>query len=133
MSQAAADFAKAHLSEALRQQLLSYAREKEKEKNESSSGGLSYSSILEQQILALDRDMLDKLSAVYNEAGQRAGQPGVKGHSHTPVGRQLPLATNLATVYTLILNLTIQGNYCNYFTQTSHRKIMTRLEYVELT
>uniref|UniRef100_A0A665U9W6 Protein phosphatase 1L n=1 Tax=Echeneis naucrates TaxID=173247 RepID=A0A665U9W6_ECHNA len=59
--EAAADFAKAHLPEALRQQLLTYERERE--------GGLSYPSILEQQILMLDREMLDKLSATYNEAG----------------------------------------------------------------
>uniref|UniRef100_A0A8D0AFH3 Protein phosphatase 1L n=1 Tax=Sander lucioperca TaxID=283035 RepID=A0A8D0AFH3_SANLU len=59
--EAAADFAKAHLPEALRQQLLTYERERE--------GGLSYPSILEQQILNLDREMLDKLSATYNEAG----------------------------------------------------------------
>lgn len=74
--QAAADFAKAHLPEALRQQLLTYEREKErdrekdKEKEEKKErGGLSYPSILEQQILTLDREMLDKLSATYNEAG----------------------------------------------------------------
>lgn len=74
--QAAADFAKAHLPEALRQQLLTYGRERErdrekdKEKDEKKErGGLSYPSILEQQILTLDREMLDKLSATYNEAG----------------------------------------------------------------
>lgn len=74
--QAAADFAKAHLPEALRQQLLTYERqrerdrEKDKEKEEKKErGGLSYPSILEQQILTLDREMLDKLSATYNEAG----------------------------------------------------------------
>lgn len=74
--QAAADYAKAHLTEALRQQLLTYEREKErdrekdKEKDEKrEGGGLSYPSILEQQILNLDREMLDKLSATYNEAG----------------------------------------------------------------
>ncbi|XP_035536360.1 protein phosphatase, Mg2+/Mn2+ dependent, 1Lb [Morone saxatilis] len=74
--EAAADFAKAHLPEALRQQLLTYEREKErdrekdKEKDEKKErGGLSYPSILEQQILALDREMLEKLSATYNEAG----------------------------------------------------------------
>lgn len=74
--QAAADFAKAHLPEALRQQLLTYEREKErdrekdKEKDEKRErGGHSYPSILEQQILTLDREMLDKLSATYNEAG----------------------------------------------------------------
>uniref|UniRef100_A0A4W6BSQ3 Protein phosphatase 1L n=2 Tax=Lates TaxID=8186 RepID=A0A4W6BSQ3_LATCA len=73
--EAAADFAKAHLPDALRQQLLTYEREKErdrekdKEKDEKKErGGLSYPSILEQQILTLDRDMLDKLSATYNEA-----------------------------------------------------------------
>lgn len=74
--QAAADFAKAHLPEALRQQLLTYEREKErdrekdKEKDEKKERvGLSYPSILEQQILTLDREMLEKLSATYNEAG----------------------------------------------------------------
>ncbi|XP_045929063.1 protein phosphatase, Mg2+/Mn2+ dependent, 1Lb isoform X1 [Micropterus dolomieu] len=76
VSEAAADYAKAHLTEALRQQLLTYEREKErdrekdKEKDEKrEGGGLSYPSILEQQILNLDREMLDKLSATYNEAG----------------------------------------------------------------
>uniref|UniRef100_A0A671UWD0 Protein phosphatase 1L n=1 Tax=Sparus aurata TaxID=8175 RepID=A0A671UWD0_SPAAU len=59
--EAAADFAKAHLPEAL---------QKDKEKEEKKErGGLSYPSILEQQILTLDREMLDKLSATYNEAG----------------------------------------------------------------
>lgn len=74
--QAAADFAKAHLPEALRQQLLTYEREKgrdrekDKEKDDKREGGnLSYPSILEQQILNVDREMLDKLSATYNEAG----------------------------------------------------------------
>lgn len=74
--QAAADFAKAHLPEALRQQLLSYEREKvrerekDKEKEEKRERAtLSYPSILEQQILTVDREMLDKLSATYNEAG----------------------------------------------------------------
>uniref|UniRef100_A0A672FRA9 Protein phosphatase 1L n=1 Tax=Salarias fasciatus TaxID=181472 RepID=A0A672FRA9_SALFA len=47
--EAAADFAKAHLPEALH--------------------NLSYPSILEQQILTLDREMLDMLSTTYNEAG----------------------------------------------------------------
>ncbi|MED6284982.1 hypothetical protein CHARACLAT_024403 [Characodon lateralis] len=71
---AAAEFAKTHLAEALRQQLLTYERERdqdrEKDKDEKKErGGLSYPSILEQQILTLDREMLDKLSANYNEAG----------------------------------------------------------------
>uniref|UniRef100_A0A8C6T596 Protein phosphatase 1L n=1 Tax=Neogobius melanostomus TaxID=47308 RepID=A0A8C6T596_9GOBI len=59
--EAAADFAKAHLLEALRQKLQAYERDKE--------SGPSYASILEQQILNLDREMLEKLSATYNEAG----------------------------------------------------------------
>lgn len=74
--QAAAEFAKTHLPEALRQQLLTYEREKErdrekdKEKDEKRERiSLSYPSILEQQILTLDREMLEKLSAAYNEAG----------------------------------------------------------------
>uniref|UniRef100_A0A3Q3WH98 Protein phosphatase 1L n=1 Tax=Mola mola TaxID=94237 RepID=A0A3Q3WH98_MOLML len=57
--EAAADFAKAHLPEALH-------KEKDEKKER---GGLSFPSILEQQILTLDREMLDKLSATYNEAG----------------------------------------------------------------
>lgn len=64
------------MPEALRQQLLTYEREKgrdrekDKEKDEKRDrGGPSYPSILEQQILTLDREMLDKLSATYNEAG----------------------------------------------------------------
>uniref|UniRef100_A0A8C6KU18 Protein phosphatase 1L n=1 Tax=Nothobranchius furzeri TaxID=105023 RepID=A0A8C6KU18_NOTFU len=61
--EAAAEFAKAHLPEALRQQLLTYEREREERVS------LSYPSILERQILNLDKDMLDKLSAIYNEAG----------------------------------------------------------------
>lgn len=76
LSQAAADFAKTHLPEALRQQLLVYARERERDKDKDREkadrkerGGLSYPSILEQQILNVDREMLDKLSASYNEAG----------------------------------------------------------------
>ncbi|XP_061537713.1 protein phosphatase, Mg2+/Mn2+ dependent, 1Lb isoform X2 [Phycodurus eques] len=72
--EAAADYAKAHLPEALRQQLLTYERERERnrEKDKEKNGkteGLSYPSILEQQILMLDREMLEKLSATYNEAG----------------------------------------------------------------
>lgn len=72
--EAAAEFAKTRLPDALRQQLLAYEREKEKDKDKEKDekkerGGPSYASILEQQILALDREMLDKLSATYNEAG----------------------------------------------------------------
>ncbi|XP_077467162.1 protein phosphatase, Mg2+/Mn2+ dependent, 1Lb [Stigmatopora argus] len=72
--EAAADYAKAHLPEALRQQLLNYERdrerdrEKDKEKDEKKDS-LSYPSILAQQILTIDREMLDKLSATYDEAG----------------------------------------------------------------
>ncbi|KAJ0058825.1 hypothetical protein NL108_000532, partial [Boleophthalmus pectinirostris] len=59
---AAADFVKAHLPDALKQHLQAF----EKEKRDS---GLSYASILEQRILAVDREMLDKLSASHDEAG----------------------------------------------------------------
>lgn len=60
--QAAADYVKAHLPEMLKQQLQAF----EREKRESS---LSYASILEQRILNVDREMLDKLSANHDEAG----------------------------------------------------------------
>ena len=67
--QAAADYVKAHLPEALRQQLQAF----ERERKESSQ---SYASILEQRIMAVDRDMLDKLSANHDEAGQEPGMIG---------------------------------------------------------
>ncbi|XP_076829181.1 protein phosphatase 1L isoform X2 [Brachyhypopomus gauderio] len=59
---AAADYAKAHLPESLRQHLQSYEREKK-------DGPLSHASILEQRILAVDRDMVEKFSASHEEAG----------------------------------------------------------------
>lgn len=55
---------KAHLPESLKQQLQAFEREKRE-------SALSYASILEQRILAVDRDMLDKLSANHDEAGQK--------------------------------------------------------------
>ncbi|XP_076139050.1 protein phosphatase, Mg2+/Mn2+ dependent, 1Lb isoform X2 [Alosa pseudoharengus] len=60
--QAAADYVKAHLPDALRQQLQAYEREKE-------NSVLSYQTILEKQILNLDKEMIDKLSEKYDEAG----------------------------------------------------------------
>lgn len=51
---------KAHLPETLKQQLQAL------EKRE---GGLSHASILEQRILNVDREMLEKLSANHDEAG----------------------------------------------------------------
>lgn len=61
--QAAADYVKAHLPEALRQHLQAYEREKK-------DSQLSYGSILEQSILAVDRDMVEKFSASHEEAGE---------------------------------------------------------------
>lgn len=61
-SQAAADYAKAHLPGSLKQQLQAFEREKR-------DGAVSYASILEQRVLAVDREMLDKLSANHDEAG----------------------------------------------------------------
>lgn len=63
ISQTAADYVKAHLPEALRQQLLAYEREKRESQ-------LSYPAILEQRILAVDRDMVEKFSASHDEAGE---------------------------------------------------------------
>uniref|UniRef100_W5L4P3 Protein phosphatase 1L n=1 Tax=Astyanax mexicanus TaxID=7994 RepID=W5L4P3_ASTMX len=59
---AAADYVKAHLPEALRQQLQAYEREKK-------DSQLSYASILEQRILTVDRDMVERFSASHEEAG----------------------------------------------------------------
>lgn len=60
--EAAAEYVKTHLPEVLRQQLQVYEKEKE-------NSLLSYQSILEQQILSVDKEMLEKLSASYDEAG----------------------------------------------------------------
>ncbi|KAL6467660.1 hypothetical protein MHYP_G00233370 [Metynnis hypsauchen] len=60
--EAAAEYMKTHLPEVLKQQLQVYEKEKE-------NSLLSYQSILEQQILNVDKQMLDKLSASYDEAG----------------------------------------------------------------
>ncbi|KAM9500509.1 protein phosphatase 1L isoform 1-T1 [Clarias gariepinus] len=60
--EAAADYVKAHLPEALRQHLQAYEREKK-------DSQLSYASILEQRILAVDRDMVERFSASHEEAG----------------------------------------------------------------
>ncbi|XP_017547322.1 protein phosphatase, Mg2+/Mn2+ dependent, 1Lb [Pygocentrus nattereri] len=60
--EAAAEYVKTHLPEVLKQQLQVYEKEKE-------NSLLSYQSILEQQILNVDKQMLDKLSASYDEAG----------------------------------------------------------------
>lgn len=67
LSQAAADYVKAHLPDSLKQQLQAFEREKRE-------SALSYSSILEQRILTVDREMLDKLSANHDEAGQKGGR-----------------------------------------------------------
>ncbi len=63
-SQAAADYVKAHLPETLKQQLQAYEREKK-------DSHLSYPAILEQRILAVDRDMVDKFSSSHDEAGEQ--------------------------------------------------------------
>ncbi|TSS97555.1 Protein phosphatase 1L [Bagarius yarrelli] len=60
--EAAADYVKAHLPESLRQHLQAYEREKKESQP-------SYASILEQRILAIDRDMVEKFSASHEEAG----------------------------------------------------------------
>lgn len=62
-SQAAAEYVKTRLPEVLKQHLQNYEKEKE-------NSLLSYQSILEQQILNVDKEMLEKLSATYDEAGE---------------------------------------------------------------
>ncbi|XP_043115369.1 protein phosphatase, Mg2+/Mn2+ dependent, 1Lb [Puntigrus tetrazona] len=58
----AAEYAKAHLPVMLRQQLQRYEKQKE-------SGAPSPQSILKQQILDMDKEILEKLSASFDEAG----------------------------------------------------------------
>ncbi|XP_076837220.1 protein phosphatase, Mg2+/Mn2+ dependent, 1Lb [Brachyhypopomus gauderio] len=60
--EAAAEYARTHLPEILKQHLQTHEKEKE-------NSVLSYQSILEQQILNVDKEMLEKLSASYDEAG----------------------------------------------------------------
>lgn len=61
--QAAAEYVKTRLPEVLKQHLQNYEKEKE-------NSLLSYQSILEQQILNVDKELLEKLSATYDEAGE---------------------------------------------------------------
>lgn len=65
---------KAHLPEALKQQLQAYEREKK-------DSPLSYPAILEQRILTVDRDMVEKFSASHDEAGEQ-GRAYVLGWSY---------------------------------------------------
>jgi len=59
VSQAAAEYAKSHLPVMLRQQL------------QKENSARTPQSILRQQILNMDKEMLEKLSASYDEAGER--------------------------------------------------------------
>ncbi|KAM9189699.1 LOW QUALITY PROTEIN: protein phosphatase 1L [Dugong dugon] len=58
----AAEYVKSRLPEALKQHLQDYEKDKE-------NSVLSYQTILEQQILSIDREMLEKLTVSYDEAG----------------------------------------------------------------
>ncbi|EMP32717.1 Protein phosphatase 1L [Chelonia mydas] len=61
-SLSAADYVKSRLPEVLKQHLQDYEKDKE-------NSVLSYQTILEQQILSIDREMLEKLTVSYDEAG----------------------------------------------------------------
>ncbi|XP_068810431.1 protein phosphatase 1L isoform X3 [Struthio camelus] len=58
----AAEYVKSRLPEVLKQHLQDYEKDKE-------NSVLSYQTILEQQILSIDREMLEKLTVSYDEAG----------------------------------------------------------------
>nr|XP_034989468.1 protein phosphatase 1L isoform X2 [Zootoca vivipara] len=60
--ESAAEYVKSRLPEVLKQHLQDYERDKE-------NSVLSYQTILEQQILSIDREMLEKLTVSYDEAG----------------------------------------------------------------
>ncbi|KAI6063240.1 Protein phosphatase 1L [Aix galericulata] len=57
-----AEYVKSRLPEVLKQHLQDYEKDKE-------NSVLSYQTILEQQILSIDREMLEKLTVSYDEAG----------------------------------------------------------------
>ncbi|KAK1790559.1 hypothetical protein P4O66_014021 [Electrophorus voltai] len=99
-SLAAAEYAKTHLPEVLKQQLQTYEKEKE-------NSLLSYQTILEQQVLSVDREILEKLSASYDEAGGRETEMVAGPHAGT-LDRWLAgtLARWLAGVYTGIRRTT---------------------------
>ncbi|ELW47235.1 Protein phosphatase 1L, partial [Tupaia chinensis] len=65
--QTAAEYVKSRLPEALKQHLQDYEKDKE-------NSVLSYQTILEQQILSIDREMLEKLTVSYDEAGLSVGK-----------------------------------------------------------
>ncbi|NXJ82674.1 PPM1L phosphatase, partial [Trogon melanurus] len=60
--EATAEYVKSRLPEVLKQHLQDYEKDKE-------NSVLSYQTILEQQILSIDREMLEKLTVSYDEAG----------------------------------------------------------------
>lgn len=62
-TQSAAEYVKSRLPEVLKQHLQDYEKDKE-------NSVLSYQTILEQQILSIDREMLEKLTVSYDEAGR---------------------------------------------------------------
>ncbi|XP_056663064.1 protein phosphatase 1L [Monodelphis domestica] len=64
--ESAAEYVKSRLPEALKQHLQDYEKDKE-------NSVLSYQAILEQQILSIDREMLEKLTVSYDEAGMSGG------------------------------------------------------------
>nr|XP_031535414.1 protein phosphatase 1L isoform X1 [Vicugna pacos] len=68
----AAEYVKSRLPEALKQHLQDYEKDKE-------NSVLSYQTILEQQILSIDREMLEKLTVSYDEAGVKALVAGEVG------------------------------------------------------
>lgn len=71
--QTAAEYVKSRLPEALKQHLQDYEKDKE-------NSVLSYQTILEQQILLIDREMLEKLTVSYDEAGMLSF---IHTYSHT--------------------------------------------------
>uniref|UniRef100_A0ACB8FBD2 Protein phosphatase 1L n=1 Tax=Sphaerodactylus townsendi TaxID=933632 RepID=A0ACB8FBD2_9SAUR len=61
-SESAAEYVKSRLPEVLKQHLQDFEKDKE-------NSVLSYQTILEQQILSIDKEMLEKLTLSYDEAG----------------------------------------------------------------
>ena len=73
--QTAAEYVKSRLPEALKQHLQDYEKDKE-------NSVLSYQTILEQQILSIDREMLEKLTVSYDEAGMLVFNTYIHTHTH---------------------------------------------------
>lgn len=95
--QSAAEYVKSRLPEVLKQHLQDYEKDKE-------NSVLSYQTILEQQILSIDREMLEKLTVSYDEAGTAV----LPHHEHFPAPKK-------SLLFSLSPSTLCRVNFCPRF------------------